>query len=261
MKQRLIAGLVALALSGGLPTAVYAQPDPHEPAKKANPENLDAAAMLRQAQEAGAKEAQKMARMTPQEQQQEFQRLMQQLLRTSLNGSGFTDKTLQDTILQFVTEQETARAAVRLAANKVYLAQGPNGAAVDNATLETRINDYLATVEDARAERENAVAALDQKIAFSKNSHLKGWLLLNGVIGDAGWFTGNVIMLGSMTTAALAGLQNNGAVGPHALPRGNVAPAPAVAPAPKNDPNGKLAPENIPEVQVVPAQPRGNGVR
>lgn len=258
MKQRWMIGLVAIFLGGWLRPG-YAQPDPHEPATKINPTNQDAAAIMRQAQEAGAKEAQKLARMTPQEQQQEVQTLFQQVMRLSLERAKFTDKTLQDTILQFAADQEKARTAVRIAANKVYLAGEPLGVVVDNATLEAEINDYLAAVEDAKAERENATAALDQKIGFSKNPHLKGWLLLNGVIGDAAWFTGNSMMLGSMTTASLAGLQNNAAVAPHAGPRRIVAPA--VAPMPKNNPNGNLAPENIPEVQVVPAQPRGNGVR
>lgn len=259
MKHRLIIGLMTVALSGGLLTTGYTQPDPHEPATKANPANQDAEAIMRKALEAGMQLGLKMARMTPQEQQQELQKLLQQGMRMSLDRAKFTDKTLQDTILQFVAEQDKARLTVRIAANKVYLAEEPRGVVVDNPTLETEINAYLAAIEDVKAERENAIAALDQKIGFSQNPHLKGWLLLNGVIGDAAWFTGNTMMAGSMVITSLAGLQNNAVVAPHALPRGNAAPA--VAPHPKDDPNDKLAPENIPEVQVVPAQPRAPGAR
>ncbi|MBV9470157.1 MAG: hypothetical protein JOZ57_13055 [Abitibacteriaceae bacterium] len=260
MKHRRTIRTVVAVCTIGLAATGYAQPDPHEAGKKANPANQDAAAMLK-AQEA---ENLRLARMTPAERAATIHQMMQTMLRASLVRAGFADKTLQDTILRFVVTQEKARKPVRVAAHKVEMTLEPHDQPVNAAFVQTYLNDYLAAVEDAKVEREMVTQTLDQKIGFSKRPKLQAWLIVNGVIGDAAWFTGDITILGMMAGASLAEFQAPpnavGAAGAaDAVPGGAAAGAavPNAVPAPA--PGEPVAPDG--GVVVVVPPPATNGAR
>lgn len=210
MKQQWVTSVLALAFSMGTLVMAQAQPDPNVAGKKGNPEDNMAEAMRR-----GQEEGLRIARMNPQQRREAMQQMMQQILKMSLTQARFFDENLQETILKFVAEQETSRHAVRVAAHKVHTAL-MQANPVPVATMQTYINDYLGAVEDARVDREAAIQGLDQKIGFSKDPRLKAWLVLNGLIEEGAWYTGNISMIGSMSAAAFIEIDAAPRVAPQA---------------------------------------------
>lgn len=155
--------------------------------------------------------ADNMARMmslTPEQVAQEFLKIKQQLVRTSLGRAGYETPEVQNDVLQFLNEQEQARVAVRRAAAQIYQSIEPKGARpqgepVGQNQMFGLVNDYLAAVQEEKARHAQAEIALDARIHFSDDPKLRAVLLLNGYIGEAGWFTGDTFMgasiIGSLT--------------------------------------------------------------
>jgi len=166
--------------------------------------------VMRKAQEQGAA----MMKMTPQQRQEAMRQLEEQMLRGTLTRSGFPDVKLQDRIYAFVAQQEQARQKVRMAANQVYLALQKRGMPADDQSMNLLLNRYLDAVEDVKDQRETATKSLDEDIKFSAQPRLVAVLTLNGIIGDASWLTGDVVLTGTMAIGSLAEIVNTPAVAP-----------------------------------------------
>ena len=122
----------------------------------------------------------------------------------TLTRFGFKDKPLQDEILLFVDEQEKARDKVRQAGSKVYKALDPQGVPTDAASMETLLNNYLIAVEDAKVEQEQATKAFEIKMGLDSKPHLRAALLVSGVVGEASFLSGDIILMGTMGMSIMA---------------------------------------------------------
>jgi hypothetical protein len=181
-----------LACSG---TVTHAQPEQKAPVKAEK-------APMEAAMEIHNEQMKKMMAMTPAQMQQEVLRLQRIALQATFKQAGFNDLELQETVWNWLIEQETARRPVRKAARKVYLGITGGGALTDQQ-LEEAMADYQATAEDEKARREIAVAELDKKIGFSAKPKLRALLMISGYIGDEAWFTTSGMMANSMAIASL----------------------------------------------------------
>jgi len=97
-----------------------------------------------------------------------------------------TDVELQDTLVNFLSEQANRRQSVRDQKNKLQTGLR-NNLASDTQVL-SMLNDYRANVEQAKEDYKKALAVLDTKIGYSKNPRLEATLVLLGVIGDESSF-------------------------------------------------------------------------
>jgi hypothetical protein len=195
--------IITMALLGAGSHLALAQPATDAAPKGDNPPNGKPPFPTAEQQTKIMADTQLFMALTPEKQKAYMRDLNQNLLRGTLNRAGFKDTKLQDDILEFVDEQETSRAAVRKAAAKVYLAIEPQGVPTDAAGLEALLNDYLITVEDAKAQRDVATKALETKLGLETNPRLRAVLLLHGIIGDASSLTGDIILTGTMGVGGL----------------------------------------------------------
>ncbi|BCM88265.1 hypothetical protein IAD21_00092 [Abditibacteriota bacterium] len=182
----------------------FAQPATDAAPKDENPPNAKAAFPTAQQQQRIIDQTKDFMNMTPEKQKAYMRGMSQQILRSTMTRAGFKDQKLQDDILEFVDDQEKFREDVRAAAAKIYLTLEPQGVPTDAQGMETLVNDYLATVDEVKSEREVASKALDLKIGFSSKPHLRAFLLLNGIIGDAASVTGDIIMTGTMAIGSVS---------------------------------------------------------
>jgi hypothetical protein len=183
----------------------FAQPAPDNAPIAANPANTNhLPADFDKKMEGMPANMKAFMKLTPEQQREQMRQTEEKLLRSSCDRAGFKDLKLQDAVLAYVAEQEKSRSKVRTAANKVYLALEPRGNPTDKTGMALLVDNYLNAVEDEKEAREAATKALDKEIGLSDNPHLMGFLLLNGIIGDASWYTGHVILGGSMSISSLA---------------------------------------------------------
>jgi hypothetical protein len=189
-----------LLVSPLLSQAVRAQPDTGAPPIAPNPANVTPEAQRKQAMEQAAA----VLKMTPEQQKEMLRKLMEQSLRAQLSRIGVTGDIEQAAILECIASQEKERAKVRAQAAKVFnLTRAKNDPATD-ANMNLLLNGYLAAVDDAKVQREEAARALDAKISFSQKPQLLAFLTLMGIIGEASWFTGDLQLVGSMSIGSLA---------------------------------------------------------
>lgn len=181
-----------------------AQPAADEKLKGDNPPNTQTPFQDPKEREKLMNDMQAIMNMTPEQRKEYMRKMNQGILRSSLTRAGFKEQKLQDDILLFVDEQEKSREGVRQAATKVYLALEPRGVPTDAQGMEALLNDYQAATEEAKAERETATKAFETKMGLSNKPHLRAFLLFNGIIGDAGWYTADIIMGSTMGIAAIA---------------------------------------------------------
>lgn len=205
MKQRTyLVGPLMLALWGGALDAAQAQPDPNQVPKGANPPQAQPQApifinpggvlggwikpgggpmpmrgpfMTMPLPLAGGP-FMTMPMMPPQMQAQ----MLEQSVRQQLQASGFTDKALQDAVIDFMQAQEKARGPLRDKAREV-------GAAIrNNATTDTQMatltNAFRIAIEDEKTRSEAALKTLDAKIGYAKKPRLEALLMMLGLIGD-----------------------------------------------------------------------------
>ncbi|MBW3637149.1 MAG: hypothetical protein KY445_11910 [Armatimonadetes bacterium] len=145
-----------------------------------------------------------MRKLPPAQQQEALRKIKEEIVRGTLTRAGFTAKKLQDRIMAFIAEQEKSRHKVRETANKVYLALEPQGDPTNAQGMSLLLINYLNADEDAKDQRELANRAMDKEITFTAQPHLMALLTLNGIIGEASWFTSDVIMTGSQSIGSLA---------------------------------------------------------
>ena len=128
----------------------------------------------------------------------ERQKLQEQILRDNLGRYGVADKKLQDAIVAFVTAQEESRRKLRATAASLHQVTGIHEENL-NQFIPDGLLKYLEAAKNAKEERETAIKALDKEINFSGNPRLMAALTLIGIIGDASWLTGDVVLTGSMS--------------------------------------------------------------
>lgn len=196
LSRAVISLCVALSCITSTLTVVMAQPQPPAPAP------APAQAPVQDAIDATTARMKKMMTMTPAQIQQEVLRLHETMLRANLTRAGYNDLELQDTLWQWLMEQDTARREVRKTARKVYAGIEPLAALTD-AQMEAAIDDYQGAVEDEKVRRETAIAELDKKINFTRRPKLRALLMIHGYIGDEAWFSTSSVMAGSMTISSL----------------------------------------------------------
>lgn len=171
---------------------------PQTPEQKAEAER-QMQEIMHKAQEQGMA----MLKMSPEERKEAMHKLTEQILRRNLTRSGFADEKLQDRIIAFVAEQEKSRQKVRETASKVYLSLEKQEVPTDAKRMSLLLINYLNAVEAAKEGREAATKALDKAIDFTGKPHLMALLTLNGIIGDAAYFTGDVILTGVQSIGSL----------------------------------------------------------
>lgn len=116
--------------------------------------------------------------------------MMEQSLRMQLTQGGFTDKALQDAVVEFARARDKARQPLRDKWNKINEAM--RGNAVTDKQLAILLDEFKAAVEDEKTRNEDALKALDGKIGYSKKPRLEALLMTLDLIGDqAGMFGGN----------------------------------------------------------------------
>jgi hypothetical protein len=205
-----ISGL-ALALTGVLAPATWAQRQPATPEAR---------------QESREDRQRRIEQMTPEQRQQYFQQRQEERLKTMtpeqraqfearraqmeqmrrqdqlnsvsvndrqrflMNSAGVEDAAVQDAVFAFLVEQAQKRVPVTEAATQLSALLADKSSASD--ALSTQLQKLQAASKEFRAWREGALAALDTKIGYSKDSRLQSLLVLVGILGnestDAGGF-------------------------------------------------------------------------
>ena len=123
-------------------------------------------------------------------------------LRLMLENAGITDKTTQHTIADFAAARDEAVQVLREKSRDLQMSLNDN--ATSPAQLAVLQNDYASAAEDEMTRRKKALALLDEKIGYSKQTRLKAALTILGLLGDS---------------AALAS-NNNGGMGGFGVPGG-----------------------------------------
>lgn len=128
--------------------------------------------------------------MTPEQRQQWMRRMQEQRIRGALTPAGFTDAALQDAVIAFVNEQETATQELQRKERELGRVAREGGMA--DAQLATLLAEFRTAVAAEKTRREAATKALDAKIEFSKKPRLDALLTTMGVIGDESSIAGGM---------------------------------------------------------------------
>jgi uncharacterized membrane protein YgcG len=123
--------------------------------------------------------------LTPQQRRE----MRTEQIRTMLTNAGFNDTTLQNDVVAFATEQDTARQSLQQHFRRINQALRSN--AVTDAQLTTILAEFRAAAEAEKTRRASAVKALDAKIEFSKKPRLDAMLMMMGLTGDEVSLLGN----------------------------------------------------------------------
>ena len=176
---------LTLALSGG---ALYAQPDPNEAPNAQNPPNQGPG---------GGGGGGRFRNMTPEQRaqmQQQMQQRREQGLHQVLTAARFTEAPLQNAIVDFVNQQDTAGQAVQEKAR--LLGQALRDPAATDAQVAPLLADFRAAVAAEKARRATALKELDADISYTKSPRLDALLTMLGIIGDESSIMGGMGGLG-----------------------------------------------------------------
>lgn len=204
-----VMGVALLTCSGGLAGRAIAQPAPRQNIQ--DWQNMTPEQVRQTLQNLSPEEQQQMQQMlqmlqmlTPQQQQQMLQnlpddqqqklqqaqmwlqdRIQQQRwnwIRQTLVASGYTDATLQDTVIDFMQAQEKVRQPLRVTAQDLAnLLIEPTTPADE---LKTKLADFRDQMKKEEARYEQALASLDEKIKYSTEPRLETLLTVLGVVGQ-----------------------------------------------------------------------------
>ncbi len=143
-------------------------------------------------------------KMTPEQRREAGQKMVEQVLRGSLDRLNYNDKALQDAVVDFAYQQEKSLEPVREAHRKI------SQALINNATADQEITLLMAALKaaetKARERRKEQLVDLDAEIGFTKKPRLAAFLSLMGFTGDETGFIGGV-------TGAFFGTLSNAAAG------------------------------------------------
>ncbi len=162
-----------------------------------------------------------VANMTPEQRrtlmqgriEEQLQNRRTEMLRQSLNQSGFDDKTVQDAIIDFSNQQIKAALSIRDKTDRV------SESLADKATADTQIsvllNDLRTAQADEKERRAAAEKALDAKINYTKKPRLEALLTTLNLIGVDGGLMNIVSSIGGGRGAGLGagGLAGRGVAG------------------------------------------------
>ena len=142
-------------------------------------------------------------RLTPEERRQQIE----EKLRALMVNLGVSRAATQDAILDYLTQDETAHAALREAEKKLLTGLRRD---VPPERMRDLLDDYRKTVETDRDNRAGAQRNLDARIGYSLDQKLEAVLWLMGVLGEgASKLPTNALVVNAPPTAATA---NGGAV-------------------------------------------------
>lgn len=174
----LLLGLTLLAF----PHLAEAQPDTNNTPKAENPPNRPV----------GGRGNRGGRNLTP-EQIQQMQTQMQarrdENIRRQLTQAGFTDTGVQDAIVAFANGQDTAGQSLQEKWRLIN--QAVRGETVTEPQLMSLLNSFRAQIDEEKARRAKATAALDAKISFSKKPRLDALLMTMGLTGEEAAFVNN----------------------------------------------------------------------
>jgi len=216
--------IVCLTLAAVLgPKLTWAQPDPNNAPKAANP--------------APAPAPGNWGAMTPEQRQQAIMQMMQGGLRMFMTRGGFPEQKIQDAVVDFMTQQEKEREQVRDQSAKMVQALLNNE--MKDEDVANQLANFRAAVDVMKGNREAALADFDAKIEYSRKPRLEAFLTMVGLLGDEssymsgmmGSMVGLMANLGGGLGAGLAGDWGRGAAPP---PAAAPEPAPAPPPPPAN---------------------------
>lgn len=126
-------------------------------------------------------QAQEKAREEQKKAQENYEQKVK-ITRMMLRHAGLEDTDLQDTIIEFLTEQGAARQPVR----DQYWAfrNSLRKPLLSDAQVAALLAEYRASVARAKEDYAKALQGLDAKIGYSKNPRLEAVLVQEGIIGD-----------------------------------------------------------------------------
>jgi len=109
----------------------------------------------------------------------------EQAMRSFMEARGVTAQATQDAIITHLQQQEQARRSVLEAGRKLLPALHQKGRTpLPEAQTQTRVEAYETALKTYQEQRQQAEAALDEKVHFSREPQLKVMLLLLGAIND-----------------------------------------------------------------------------
>lgn len=183
---------------------LWAQPAIDAPPKAVNPPNEAPAFPTEEQQKKMADDTEALMKMTPEQQKAEMRKMQNEILRNQMIGSGFVDTKLQDRIITFVDEQETSRQQLRKIAEQISISLDVKQGIPANEKMNELLNLYLNTAEETKKNREIAIQNLDKELVLSKQPYLKAFLHLNGIIGETSGLTGEIVVMGNISQAAIS---------------------------------------------------------
>jgi len=197
MKKSLLALLIAVAAAT---STCRAQPA-DDAGKAANPPNAADAqkAALDKAMAEARTAMDKVAAMTPVQRRAYVDQIFEGQLRTLMTANGLNDLEIQEKVVLYVREQSAARLKVREAGARLRDALADKTSTKE--TLSSLLDEYTTAAEFEHERRDKAEGALRQDLELAKNPRLEGLLQLQGIIGDASWFTGG--LMSGMSVVAL----------------------------------------------------------
>ena len=187
--------IVALVSIFALPQIVLAQPDETAP-KAANPpaQDLQQEAMDKAVQE-GRDTIEKIGKMTPAQIRDYLQEIQEKTVRTLLVQSEFNDLELQEIVVDYLRQQNLARAPVRLVAARLRDAIADKN--TPEATLLQLMTQWKKASDQEQQRTEDAALELRETLKLDERPRLDAVLHLYGLIGNEAWYLSNA--LGSMS--------------------------------------------------------------
>lgn len=194
-----VVGVCCATVTFSLPQIVRAQPD-EAAAKAANPAAEDVQKKaLDKAMEEGRETIEKVAKMTPAQIRDYMQEIQEKTVRTLLVQSEFNDLELQDIVIEYLRQQNLARAQPRL------IAANLRDAIADKNTPELKLRQLMAQWQKASEQEqlrsEDATLELREILKLDERPRLDAVLHLYGLIGNETWSVSNA--LGGMSGLAL----------------------------------------------------------
>jgi len=119
--------------------------------------------------------------LEPKERREALAKARERGLRLLLTEAGFAEKAVQDAVVAFVNDQDTAREPLREAAAK--LMDTVSGSAAGDTLVPGLLAELRAQVTLEKERHTKALAALDAQIGYTKNPRLDATLTVLGVIG------------------------------------------------------------------------------
>lgn len=111
-------------------------------------------------------------------------------MRAMMNAAGITDKAQQDPIVAFVFAQTEARTPLLKTAQRV--ANSLSDGVSTPEQISVNWTEYQGALETDKTRFAKELAALDEKIGYSKNPRLKSFLSLVGVLSPDASVLGEV---------------------------------------------------------------------